>query len=289
MIKDLTQEIETLNIGSVLDNLQTTVFHHNDTPLLDAQVLLGNILGKPRSWILSHPEVRLSPVEYTRLSNNIAKLKAGLPLPYVIGHWAFYKLDFQINPAVLIPRPETELLVEKAIKWFQNHPGYNQAADIGTGSGCIAVSLAYNLPDLHVTATDISEHALSVARHNANRHGVADRISFRQADLLPPSGPTFDLVCANLPYIPTETLHSLEVFNREPTLALDGGLNGLVLIQRLIHTAPSYLAPGGFLVLEIEANQGKTAIELAEEGFPGSEIRLVPDYAGYDRLLCIQT
>jgi release factor glutamine methyltransferase len=288
-IEDLPREIETLNIGSILDNLQITIFHHNDTPRLDAQVLLGNILGKPQSWILAHPEAQLSPGEYKRLSKNLAKIKAGMPLPYVIGHWEFYKLDFQINPAVLIPRPETELLVEKTIQWFHSHPGCRQAADIGTGSGCIAVSLALNLPGLQVTATDISKQALSVARLNANRHDVAERISFLQADLLPPSGPIFNLICANLPYIPSEILHTLEVFYREPTIALDGGLNGLALIQRLIRTAPSCLAPGGFLILEIEANQGKTAIELAEECFPGSEIRLVPDYAGYDRLLCIQT
>jgi release factor glutamine methyltransferase len=277
-----------LNIGSILDILQSTVFRHNDTPRLDAQVLLANITGKPRSWILAHPEARLSPDEHKRFSDNLARLKSGIPLPYVLGHWGFYNLDFIINPNVLIPRPETELLVDEALQWLQSRPGCRQVADIGTGSGCIAVSLAHNLPGLQVTATDISKPALTVAQANATRHGVADRVTFIQADLLPPSCPAFNLICANLPYIPSATLHQLDVYEREPTLALDGGLDGLDLIQRLIRTAPNCLAKEGLLILEIEANQGKTAIELAIERFPGSEIRLVPDHAGHDRLLCIQ-
>lgn len=278
-----------MNIGSTLDNLQTTIFHLNDTPRLDAQVLLANIMGKPRSWILAHPEKQLTPGQQDKLTRCTARLKAGTPLPYVIGHWDFYNLDFEINPQVLIPRPETELLVDKALEWLQAHPQFRRAADVGTGSGCIAISLAHHVPDLQITATDVSKHSLDVARINAIKHGVADRISLIQTDLLEPIGGTFNMICANLPYIPTTTLQQLAVFGREPSLALDGGPDGLGLIRRLVRMASDYLSPRGTLMIEIEATQGKTAIELAKEQFPGSAIRLVPDQAGHDRLLIIQT
>jgi len=278
-----------LIIGSVLAYLQLNVFQKDNTPYLDAQVLLADITKKPRSWILAHPEAKLTTQQQERLTQKIDRLKDGMPLPYVLGHWEFYNLDFDINPQVLIPRPETELLVKKAIEWLQGHPDYRRAADIGTGSGCIAVSLADQVKDLEITATDISEPALEVALTNAIKHGVADRITLVHTYLLPPPGEPFHLICANLPYIPQKTLRKLAVFGREPTLALDGGLDGLGVIRELISAAPDYLAPKGILLLEIEASQGKTAIELGIKGFPGAEIILVPDYAGLDRLLIIQT
>jgi len=265
------------------------VFHGGDTPYLDAQVLLAEITGKPRSWILAHPEAKITEQQQERLTKYIAQLKSGMPLPYVLGHWEFFNLDFEINPQVLIPRPETELMVEKAIDWFQDHPGYRRAADIGTGSGCIAVSLAYQVPDLEITATDISQASLEVAFTNAIKHGVSDRIKLVNTHLLPPPEEPYHLICANLPYIPQKTLQQLAVFGREPTLALDGGPDGLVLIRELMRLAPEHLLPKGVLMLEIEATQGKIAIELGGENFPDAEIRLVPDYAGLDRLLIIQT
>jgi release factor glutamine methyltransferase len=279
----------TLNIGSTLDNLQTTIFHLNDTPRLDAQVLLANIMGKPRTWILAHPEKRLTPEQQDKLTDCTARLEAGTPLPYVIGHWEFYNLDFEINPHVLIPRPETELLVDKALEWLQAHPRFRRTADIGTGSGCISISLAHHVPDLQITATDVSKRSLDAARINAIKHGVADRISLIQTDLLESICGTFNLICANLPYIPTTTLQQLAVFGLEPSLALNGGPDGLGLIRRLVHMVPVYLAPRGALMIEIEATQGKTALELASQQFPDSEISLVPDQANHDRLLTIQT
>jgi release factor glutamine methyltransferase len=281
--------VPSLNLGSILDHLQIDLFRGSDTPRLDAQVLLSNLTGKPRSWILAHPEASIDADQQKKLTENIHQLEAGIPLPYVIGHWEFFNLDFTINRSVLIPRPETEFLVEKSLEWLKSHPEDRRVLEIGTGSGCIAVSLAAHLPDLQITATDISKPALQVAQYNAARHNLGDKITFCHADLLPPPGLNFNLICANLPYIPAETLRGLEVYGREPTLALDGGPDGLSLISRVVRHAGGILAPGGILLLEIEASQGKTAIELAEEHFPESQIGLYPDYSGHDRLLLVQT
>lgn len=289
MIKDeAIQRSSESTIGELIQAL-THSFAQSPTSRLDAQVLLAHITDKSRTWILSHPEVKLSPYQQRRLSETLCKLEDGVPLPYILGHWAFYNLDFIITPSVLIPRPETELLVEKAIQWLHLHPGSRQAADFGTGSGCIAVSLAVNIPDLHISAIDISGPAIAVARANAAKHGVSDQIEFIHKDLLCLQTATFDLICANLPYIPTDILRKLDVFGREPSLALDGGPNGLCLIQALLSRAHQFLSPGGLLLSEIEANQGKSAIELAQTFLSGSEIILHKDYAGHDRLLYIQT
>jgi len=264
----------------------------SQTPRLDAQVLLAHIMGKSRAWLLAHPEENLTPTHQATLQPALAKLVSGTPLPYILGDWEFYNLSFRVNPAVLIPRPETELLVETALNWLREHPTRRTAADIGTGSGCLAISMAANIPNIHVTATDISESALKIAQSNATRHQVSDRIQFIQSDLfsaLPVSHSTFDLVAANLPYIPTQTLRNLDVFGREPTLALDGGPAGLDLIRKLLQTAPPYLAPGGVIFLEIEASQGSAAVKLAHKLYQAADINLYPDFAGQDRLVKIET
>jgi release factor glutamine methyltransferase len=215
----------------------------------------------------------------------------------VLGCWEFYGLELIVSPEVLIPRPETESLVETALGWLRR-PGsaIRKCVDIGTGSGCIAIALALNAPNLVLTATDISSTALAIAHANAHKLHVLDRIHFVEADLL--ASPAlvaqrFDLLVANLPYIPTWTLHQLEVFDHEPSLALDGGPDGLAVIRRLLETAPAHLAEGGALLLEIEASQGKSALALARAAFPKSafpyaDIQVLPDLAGKDRLLAIQ-
>jgi release factor glutamine methyltransferase len=188
---------------------------------------------------------------------------------------------------VLIPRPETELLVERAIAWLQSHPDQRYAADVGTGSGCIGIALAVNVPDLQVMAIDISSDALEMARRNAIKNGVGQRMEFACCDLFPPEA-EFDLIVANLPYIPTKTLQKLPIFGSEPTVALDGGADGLDLIQRLLTAAPDRLVPGGLLLMEIEASEGPSALSLACDVFAESEIHLHKDLAGRDRILEIQ-
>jgi release factor glutamine methyltransferase len=180
-------------------------------------------------------------------------------------------------------------MVEQARSWLESHPGLRKAADVGTGSGCVAVALAHNTPDLQITATDISTQAVEVAKSNAEKHQVAERIQFVQADLLPVTSPsTYHLICANLPYIPTKTLERLDVFGKEPTLALDGGPDGLDLVRKLLPTARQTMTLESLLLLEIEHTQGKTALHLAEEYFPEAQITLLTDLAGHDRLLRIE-
>ncbi len=162
------------------------------------------------------------------------------------------------------------------------------AVDVGTGSGCIAITLAAELPDLRVLAVDISLAALQVARGNAVQLGVTERLLCVQADLLPAGGP-YTLVCANLPYIPTAVLASLPVSRHEPRLALDGGPDGLALISRLLRQAPACLAPAAALFLEIEAAQGLAARSLALDSFPHARVDVVKDLAGHDRVLAIYT
>lgn len=261
-----------------------------DLTELDAQILLAHVMGHPRTWLLAHLDSSLTPAEADTANQAFSRLEAGEPLPYILGHWEFYGMDFDITPDVLIPRPETELMVEKAIKWLAASPERRTVADIGTGSGVIAVTIAMHAPDVNILATDISPKALQVARHNAEKFHVHHRIEFLECDLLPAGrrSETFDLLCANLPYIPTQTLRDLPIFGREPTLALDGGEDGLDLYRRLLAIAPDRLAPGGMILLELEATQGIQALNLAYDKFSDASIQLKQDLANHDRLLEIQ-
>ncbi len=263
----------------------------SDTPALDASVLIADILNKPRTWVMAHPECTLSIEQQNRLDETLRRLENREPFPYVLGHWEFFGLDFDITPDVLIPRPETELLVEKAISWLQASPARRTVADVGTGSGAIAVSLAVHVRQASILATDISQKALDVAKTNARKHQVQHQIEFFHGDLLPPKPELFskewhlDLLCANLPYIPTQTLYTLPVYGHEPTLALDGGTDGLDPIRRLLRLAPEWLTPHGLILLEIEATRGSPALDLAHNLFPKAETRLHQDLTGKDRLL----
>jgi len=275
----------------------------SDTPSLDASVLIAHILNKPRTWVMAHLELTLTTEQQTLLDHSLERLERGESFPYVLGDWDFFGLEFDITPDVLIPRPETELLVEKAIAWLQESSVRRRVADVGTGSGVIAISIATHFPDAYVLATDISHEALEVAQKNAIKFDVISRIDFVQCDLLPHPQPlslrstpegsrergegvrVFDLICANLPYIPTETLPNLPIYGREPTLALDGGTDGLELIRRLLHIAPGWLTLNGKMLLEIEATRGAQALEIAYDGFPQAAIHLHQDLAGQDRLL----
>ncbi len=261
----------------------------SETPLLDAQVLLARMLDKSRTWVLTHPDSILTPEQQTALHAALERLQGSEPLPYVLGEWEFYDRIFSLTPQVLIPRPETELLVQEALKWLGSARPNRLACDVGTGSGCIAITLAAHVPDLHLLAVDISLPALQVAASNAERYMVSQQIDFLQNDLLKGVGGHFDLICANLPYIPSEKLHSLPIYGREPDLALDGGPDGLELIQRLLSHAPRNMTPGGLLLMEIEDTQGEAVLELAKKTFPASNPRVLTDLAGLDRLLVVET
>ncbi len=269
-----------------------------ETSALDAQVLLAHVMGQERTWLLAHPEASPTPGQQAVLETAIRQLQDGTPLPYVLGHWEFFGLDFELTRDVLIPRPETELLVETALNWIRTHPqSADRFMDIGTGSGCIAVSLAVHVPRAEIVATDISPAALAVARRNAERHGVDGRISFIECDLLPDSGlttltsltSTTDLITANLPYIPSGALKELAVYGHEPALALDGGIDGLDLIRRLLADLEDKMTPERLILLEIESDHGRAARALSEAAFPGANVEIKKDLAGHDRLVVIET
>ncbi len=251
-------------------------------------MLLAHVLNQPRAWIIAHPETSISIEQSQTLATLLEKRRLGEPLPYLLGHWEFYGLDFLVNPGVLIPRPETELMVEDALGWIRQRKKPVKSIDVGTGCGCIAISLARCTPGLHFLATDISRPALHTSALNAARHGVRDRIELVQADLLEPFSGPFDLVCANLPYIPSGKLDGLEVTRHEPRAALDGGPDGLREIERLLGQAAPRMAAGGLLLLEIEFEQGQQAKELADDAFPSASIKVLPDLAGLPRLLRIE-
>jgi release factor glutamine methyltransferase len=280
-----------LMASSHLSKVTNRLTSLSDTPALDASVLLAHILRKPRTWVMAHPELTLTAEQQKQLDDSLLRLEAGEPFPYVLGHWEFFGMDFDITTDVLIPRPETELLVERAIAWLRESRVRRAIADVGTGSGVIAVSIACNTPDVKILATDISDKALDVAKKNAQKYDVQHHMEFVQCDLLPPQPAFFpteqrlDLICANLPYIPTDTLHTLPVFGREPTLALDGGDDGLHLIRRLLNIGPEWLAPNGMMLLEIESTLGIQALNLARDLFSQASIHLHQDLAGQDRLL----
>lgn len=275
----------------LLSDVSARLASISDTPALDASVLIAHIIDKPRTWVMAHPELTLTAEQQNQLNDSLEQLEKGKPFPYVLGHWEFFGLELNVTPDVLIPRPETELLVEKAVAWLQESKVRRTVADVGTGSGAIAVSIAVNVPDAHILATDISHAALEVAKGNACKFNVAHHIDFVQCDILPlhpdplSTEAHFDLICANLPYIPTKTLHSLPIYGREPTLALDGGEDGLDLFHRLMKIAPKWLAPNGLILLEIEATLGIQALNLAYDMFSEAEIHLHQDLTGRDRLL----
>jgi release factor glutamine methyltransferase len=277
-----------MSVQQIQSQLVDQLRPSSETASLDAQVLLAYYLKKPRSWILAHPETSLTPDQYKEICMGIDRLMHGEPLPYVIGQWEFYGLDFQLTRDVLIPRPETELLVERAINWLKFHPQQRKAIDVGTGSGCIGVSLAKYIPDLHMVLTDISSQALVVAQDNAVKHGVSARMVFKQTDVMDGIAGPFDLICANLPYIPTNLLMTLPVVKKEPRTSLDGGISGTELIRKLIEQSRGQLISGGLLLLEIEASQASDLKALAQELYPFSRVDILKDLADRDRCLEIE-
>ena len=267
-----------------------------DAPRLVAEALLAQAISLSRVQLLARAEQPLSPDQLERYHALVGRCESGEPLAYVLGRREFYGLEFVVDRRVLIPRPETELLIETAIAVAQArsesaHVGY-AIADIGTGSGAIAVTLAACLPQARVIATDVSPEALVVARENAQRHAVDDRVEFRAGDLLAPLDAPVDLIVANLPYIRSAECarppHAIRRY--EPVVALDGGPDGLELVRRLLSEAPRAIRPGGSILIEIGASHGDAAAELARDAFAeAAEIQVKADLAGLDRLLVIRT
>jgi len=254
---------------------------------LESELLLRHTLKINRVQLFLELSRELSPKQEETFWHLIKRRLSGEPTAYITGHREFYGLDFYVDPRVLIPRPESELLVEKALNLARQRP-ISTIAEIGTGSGAIAISLALNLPQAKIYATDISAPALEVALLNCEKHEVASRICLLQGDMLDPLPESVDLIVANLPYVkeselpPTTTLASFE-----PTLALGGGSEGLEKIRRLCQQAGSKLRPQGCLLLEIGQGQAEKVTTFLRSLFPSGKIEVVPDLSGIDRVVSL--
>lgn len=229
-----------------------------DSPRADAQILLGHVLGYDKTYLTVNFAEQPSDADRARFKELIQKRVAGVPVAYLTGVRDFYLLPFEVTPAVLVPRPDTETLVAEALAVLKPLAA-PAVLDLGTGSGCIAVSVAHQKKDARVTAADISADALDIAKRNAVRHGVADRVEFRHGDLFAPvpAGATFDLVVSNPPYIAHHEFAALppDVRDHEPRTALDGGPDGLDFYRRIAAGVGPFLKPDGRLLFEIGSTQ----------------------------------
>jgi release factor glutamine methyltransferase len=275
----------------------------SETPRLDAELLLGHAVGVGRTAVLAHPEAPVGADAARRYRADLERRATGEPVAYLRGIKEFYGLAFEADARALIPRPETERLVELAEAEVMRRLGAERPAaspplriaDVGTGSGAIAVALAVALrkaralEEVEILATDISPDALDLARENAVGHAVADRVLFVEADLLPGDerGP-FDIVLANLPYVRTDVIATLpRATSFEPVLALDGGPDGLAVIDRLLSLLPGAVTAEGIALLEIGADQGEAIALLVAERLPGWACVVETDLAGLPRVASI--
>ena len=231
-------------------------------PRRDSELLLMQVLGCDRAYLLTHPETRLTPGQADTYEDWLARRARHEPLQYIIGEQEFFGLKLRVTPDVLIPRPETEHLVEAALA-LTDKTTAARIADVGTGSGAIAIALAHALPKAQITAVDISTAALAVARENAERHGAAERIRFVQSDLLAAiAGESFDLIASNPPYVAEGEVLEPQVRDFEPASALFAGPEGLDAYRRLIPQADAALKPRGWLLMEIGHSQREVLMEM---------------------------
>ena len=260
----------------------------NKSARLDAELLLGEALGLDRIKLIVQAERPLSDDELSRYRELIKRRRASEPIAYILGRREFFALPLLVDRRVLIPRPDTEVLVETALSGTRERHLYGRMLDLCTGSGCVAIAFAKERPTWRITAVDVSPDAACVARENVRRAGVAHQLAVLEGDLFAPlpEAARFELITANPPYIPSADIATLDADVRdfEPRLALDGGADGLVITRRLVREASRYLEPGGLLALEGGFDQAPAvAALLAEHGF--EEITLRKDLAGIERVV----
>jgi release factor glutamine methyltransferase len=278
----------------------------SDTPRLDAELLLAFAIGVDRTAVIAHGDAPVGVDAEAAFLDFVRRREAGEPVAYLRGMKEFHGIALTIDKRALIPRPETEELVDRAIAEIMARlTAAARAAplrviDVGTGSGAIAVAVAVALrsrgvpvADVTMVACDVDPDALDLARENAVAHGVGDRLTFGEADLLPQSGDEpFEIVLANLPYVRSDVVDALEAQRAspafEPRLALDGGSDGLVVIGRLLEQLPNGLAPDGVALLEIGADQGEAIVTLAADRLPGWSCTVISDLAGLPRIVRLQ-
>ena len=253
---------------------------------LESELLLRHALRIGQVQLYQEPERRLAPREEAGFWRLVERRLGGEPTAYITGRREFYDLSFSVDSSVLVPRPESELLVDAALQIVRSRP-VTRVAEIGTGCGAIAIILALSLPEARIYATDISAPALKVARLNCQNHGVADRICLLAGDMLDPLPGPVDLIVANLPYVPELEVSRLGLADFEPLLALDGGRDGLEKIGRLCSGVGDRLRPGGFLLLEMGQGQGRAVTALLRRLFPSAGVEVIPDLAGIDRVMVL--
>ncbi len=277
-----------MNIVEALRHTRAALSSVTDEASFEVRLLVEKATGLSHSALFAHPETELSAQQSANLAEYTALRTQGKPLPYLLGEWGFYGHMFRVNPSVLIPRPETELLVEEASAWLTRHPEVRMGYDIGTGSGCIAVSLLLAHPDLRMIAVDRSREALNTAVTNAAHLGCGERFFPVLGDLASALHCGSALICANLPYIPTQTCADLEAARFEPLSALDGGADGFELYRRLFSDLTPATSVGSLILCEIEYRQEILAAATAKEFFPKADIHVLKDLAGLPRLLRIE-
>jgi len=260
----------------------------HSSPRLDAELLLGEVLGLDRVQLLLQSGRTLTQAELTGYRESIRRRRAGEPVAYILGRREFYGRSFAVDRRVLVPRPETELLVEVALRRTKHRHLSGRALDLCTGSGCVAITFALERRTWQVTGTDVSEEALELARKNAQCLGAVWGLDFRAGDLLQavPPASRFELLLSNPPYIPSAEVEGLmpDVRDFEPTLALDGGSDGLSFYRRLSAEAERHLVPGGVLALEVGAGQAPAVADLLTRAGM-VELEIDRDYAGHERVV----
>jgi len=274
-----------VNLRQALTKARDTLVKSNvDDASLEGEILLRYLLAIDRAGLFSDLDRELSPRQKKEFAGLLERRLSGEPAAYITGHREFYGLDFEVDQHVLIPRPETELLVELALKTARSH-NMTKIADIGTGCGAIAISLAVHLPGAVLYATDISPEALEVARDNLKKHGVADRVILLRGDLLEPLEKPVDMIVANLPYVKEA---DLPPNGREPRPALDGGKDGLDVIKNMCRQAGGKLNTGGYLLLEIGQGQAEMVVAILCKAFPAAAIEVHKDLAGIERAVSLR-
>jgi len=256
--------------------------HGSDSARLDAEVMLAGALGLRRLDLYLQFDRALSEGELGVFRAQVARRAHGEPVAYVVGHKEFMALDFEVTPDVLVPNPDTELLVQLAVARSREAGRPLRVADVGTGSGCIAIATAHYSPDVEVWASDISRQALEVAARNVAKNSLEPRVHLACGDLMEPLPGSFDLVCANLPYLAAEVRLPAEVV-AQPRVALYAGEGGAALVIRLLEGAPARLNPGGRVLLEVDPSILPAALEVADRNFAGTRVH--QDLAGHERVL----
>ena len=276
-----------MTLKEILANARIILAANNtEEAPLESELLLRHALQISRIQLYTEPNRKVSPEQEATFYQLIKRRLSGEPTTYITGHREFYGLDFHVDPNVLIPRPESELLVEKTLELAQNRTA-STIADIGTGCGAIAISLALNLPQAEIYATDISASALDIALNNCQKHGVTGSVHLLQGDMLDPLPEPVDLIVANLPYVKETDLPPTIATNPEPVLALNGGQDGLDKIRQLCSQAERKLHPDGCLLLEIGQGHGKAVTLHLSSLFPCAGIEVTPDLSGIERVVSL--